>query len=280
MRRYRSLVSMVLPLSFSLGLDEYILRITPTLNSLRMFPYPSLLWSYSYLFRTKPYLAYRSFDALTKYTLDYLDPVRDFLPIQVYHQTENRNKITGEAVPFWKLPTYIEAVRNFRDASVRWQASEEFEKFRSTLVKHMALTSQHVTKIVAFACSTLALKGDSPPRSAFQHALVLSIRDILSAMQTTPSEIRCYAQDPIYTSLDERILQEAGITVLDHPRGFLQVDETSAILSIFPNAPIRQIITDIARPMLIIWNRIADQDPNKWWFVFVSVSIITLTNEP
>jgi hypothetical protein len=95
-------------------------------------------------------------------------------------------------------------------------------------------------------------------RSMAQHILALTIRDVLATRYTTGAHvIKCYAQDPIYTPVDTRVLSEAGFTVVDDPRAFLEVDEASVIIAIDPDIPVRQIIADIARPAIMIWNKVA-----------------------
>ena len=100
------------------------------------------------------------------------------------------------------------------------------------------------------------------PRSSFQHALLLTLRDILGEkMANSNNEILCYAQDPAYTTTDEAILEEHGITVLDDPKAFLEVDGSTVVFSCAPNVPVKQIIADIARPAIVIWHRISETGP-------------------
>lgn len=104
-----------------------------------------------------------------------------------------------------------------------------------------------------------------------QHALALTMRDYLASGYATGAHgkgtdgIKCYAQDPIYTPVDEQVLCEAGFTVVDDPRAFLEVDDTSLIIAMNPNIPVRQIIADIARPSILIWNKVTVLDRNFSW---------------
>ncbi|OTA93920.1 hypothetical protein M434DRAFT_11149 [Hypoxylon sp. CO27-5] len=59
--------------------------------------------------------------------------------------------------------------------------------------------------------------------------------------------------DPYYQ--ERKVLETMGVTVLDDPWGFLEADESSIIISIAPDVPVRQIITDISRPAIIIWDK-------------------------
>ena len=90
-----------------------------------------------------------------------------------------------------------------------------------------------------------------------EHALVLSIRDFFARRDPTTT-VRCYAQDPVYGDVNREVLGELGMTVLDNPRGFLEVDESTAVYSLAPEVAVRQIVADIARPALMIWDRVCE----------------------
>ncbi len=60
----------------------------------------------------------------------------------------------------------------------------------------------------------------------------------------------------MYSEADEQVLRKLGITVLEDPRAFLELDDETVVLSFYPNFPVRQIIADIARPAVMIWRRI------------------------
>ena len=100
---------------------------------------------------------------------------------------------------------------------------------------------------------------ESRHRAASQHGLLLTLKEWLQ-QRNPKEEIPCYAQDPIYNSMDKQILGEAGGEVIDDPRGWLEVDEQSMMISVAPNVPVKEIITDIARPAVIIWCRVEFND--------------------
>jgi hypothetical protein len=58
------------------------------------------------------------------------------------------------------------------------------------------------------------------------------------------------------SEVDKKLLDEAGIEVIEDPRGWLEVDEHSIVLSIASNVPSKEIIADISRPAVIIWCRV------------------------
>ena len=97
-------------------------------------------------------------------------------------------------------------------------------------------------------------------RSAFEHALVMTLRDALTREGQPISRAVCYVQDPVFTEVEKSIFSEHGIAVVDDPQAFLEIDESSVVLSRAPNVPVKQIVLDIARPAIIIWIAI---DPEK-----------------
>lgn len=115
-----------------------------------------------------------------------------------------------------------------------------------------------VDKVVAFACFNLS-DVEMAEKSATEHALVLALRDFFARQQHRPTiGISCYAQDPLYQDVDRAVLGELGMTVMDNPRGFLEVDDATAVFSQALEAPVRQVIADIARPALMIWDRVCE----------------------
>jgi SRR1 len=116
-------------------------------------------------------------------------------------------------------------------------------------------TSVKVDQIVAFACGSLVRWRDLVPSTAVQHALALTVSKALTEKQGTGS-VSCFAQDPAYNAIDKSILGELGIEVLDDPDGFIAVDDASIVISIAPDVPVKQIISDLAKPAAIIWYRV------------------------
>jgi hypothetical protein len=95
-------------------------------------------------------------------------------------------------------------------------------------------------------------------RSAAQYALLLTIQKLLQEADQIHSKIPCYAQDPVYTDPDKIVLKESGIEVVEDPRGSLEMDDDSIVFSCAPNVPVKQIVTDIARRVILIWCRVQE----------------------
>jgi hypothetical protein len=92
--------------------------------------------------------------------------------------------------------------------------------------------------------------------------MVISLRDMLEQANQeigAPISIECFAQDPIYHEIDQSILKQHSIITVEDPQGFLLAESSSVIVSISADAPVKQIITDISRPAMIIWDRVEDE---------------------
>ncbi|KAK3376085.1 hypothetical protein B0T24DRAFT_699162 [Lasiosphaeria ovina] len=72
---------------------------------------------------------------------------------------------------------------------------------------------------------------------------------------SSSTAIQCYVQDPAYNEIDKASLGQAGVEVLDDPRGFLKLNSASVVVGIALDFPLKQIVADIARPAVIIWDK-------------------------
>lgn len=182
-----------------------------------------------------------------------------YLPVEVIHSTEVRNAQTNELVNVWPTSDYSTVRERFEQVRRALKGSERFAQLRSSLSSIDFPIG--INSIVALACSTMTWADIHFQRSMSQHALALLIRDVLASKYPPDvnsggtGRIECYAQDPIYTPADEQVLRESGFTVLHDPEAFLKIDETSVVISICPDIPVKQIIADIARPAMMIWNK-------------------------
>lgn len=185
------------------------------------------------------------------------------LPIAVLHNARD----TANPMPLlskWRVE------RMFQLHNEQWSASETFTRLKCIFLGQTDnALSAHIDKVVAYACGSMASAARDADcrydqrRSIWQHAMVLSIRDFLLARcgnTEAKGEVRCFVQDPIYEDVDKVFLNEAGVSVLDDPRAHLEVDETSVVVGVSPMIPLRQIVADIARPAVLIWARVDDND--------------------
>ncbi|KAJ5908737.1 hypothetical protein N7495_001419 [Penicillium taxi] len=83
-----------------------------------------------------------------------------------------------------------------------------------------------------------------------QHSMALTIAQRCCGNEPVP----LLTQDPDYTKVAEEILTEKKFDIVGThgAGGFAEIDEESIVISPFPAAPVKQIIADIARPVLII----------------------------
>lgn len=116
-----------------------------------------------------------------------------------------------------------------------------------------------VSQIFAFGCGSMSGEdSDRRRRSATQHAFMYNLRNCLQDKLGT--SIECVVQDPAYTEVDKKVLEFLRVTVVEDPQGFLGVTDASVVLSFCPNVPVRQIITDIARPAILAWDTVTDEE--------------------
>lgn len=132
------------------------------------------------------------------------------------------------------------------------ETSKHYSKLANAL--SVAKVSCDVRIIVAFGCSSMNWKDYDRHPSYLQHSLIIALRELF--LEHGSSNVDCFAHDPIYTEVDKKVLAQVNVSVVDDPRGFLHVDDSSVVISIPPDIPVRQIITDIARPAVLIWDRV------------------------
>lgn len=165
-----------------------------------------------------------------------------------------RNKLTKEILsPFPAQP--CEQVEGLLKTSVQaWEASDACKQLRSTLASRINNIGG-VSKVVGIACGEISPgeQDEMAVRSSFQHALLLTMRDILA--KPNSGSATCYAQDPAYTDVDKSVLEQFGITTVDDPEAFILLDNSTAVFSSAPDVPVRQIVSDLAQPAVMIWNK-------------------------
>ncbi|CAI7652855.1 unnamed protein product [Penicillium palitans] len=83
-----------------------------------------------------------------------------------------------------------------------------------------------------------------------QHSMALTIAQLCGGNET----VSLLAQDLDYTEVAEKILTKKEFKIVGPhgAGGFAEIDEDSIVISAFAAAPVKQIIADIARPVLII----------------------------
>ncbi|KAJ5161030.1 hypothetical protein N7492_006422 [Penicillium capsulatum] len=153
----------------------------------------------------------------------------------------------------------------FEEKDLLWQNSKSCKQL-TTLVKEL-LGRNTVKKVLCFglgdfcrsAPEWLKRQHNSWDENSeikhvmgcmIQHSMALTIAQHCRGNETVP----LLAQDPEYTDLAKELLTEKKFKIVG-PYGagrFAEIDEESIVISPFAAAPVKQIIADLARPVIII----------------------------
>lgn len=172
-----------------------------------------------------------------------------FCSIEVNHRLERWNKTKGAMIPRHVEP-YKAVDPFFKGIKHEWDSSKACRDFQEILNKRF---HGQLTKIVAFALGWMSYDVDYPTakNSAMQHAALITLRDFEADEKGLP----CFSQEPSYSDVDKAILKKRGITPIENPHGFLEVDEHTAVVCLGADAPIHQIVADITKPAVILWDK-------------------------
>ncbi|KAL4869567.1 hypothetical protein BDV12DRAFT_76097 [Aspergillus spectabilis] len=179
----------------------------------------------------------------------------------------------------------------------KWETSET----RATLIASLQDLMQEgrlgkgsIRKIIGFGLGSLAAIAEESPseqgvsvqlgdgyhcvRAHAQHAALGTVAETLISnwsSQSDPNietnteaeshEIKCYAQDPAYSEIDQALLRSIGIEPLDDPKGFLEIDPHTLIFSVSPNVPVKQVVADVGWPGAMIWNTVGMEEKEARW---------------
>ncbi|PGH26382.1 hypothetical protein AJ80_01880 [Polytolypa hystricis UAMH7299] len=192
------------------------------------------------------------------------NPDLAYINMPISHDCTRRDAITKKPIHGVPIQTHEEVAKFFQDTSQQWAVSEACQQ---VILTFTGIQPLEVTKIVIFACGPMTTVREEDKlcsRSAFQHALALTIRDAVAGMAPVGQSgtIPCYIQDPAYSDIDISVLEKNGFVHLPNPEGFLEVDESTVALSFAPNVPVRQIVSDIAQPAILIWDTVKNDGQN------------------
>ncbi|KAK2590578.1 hypothetical protein QQS21_011743 [Conoideocrella luteorostrata] len=148
-----------------------------------------------------------------------------------------------------------------------WEQSETWKQLKQSLGPCLARLPE-IDKIIGFGLGYITGReytGDVESRKdgpCTQHALLITLARYLE--QETGRAVKCYVQDPAYSDTCKAVLGARNIEVLEPEDGFLLVDDKSVVLSFSPNVPVRQITADLARPAMMIWDRVVLPTERPW----------------
>ena len=113
---------------------------------------------------------------------------------------------TKELIGICPIKSQENANDFFQICLQQWRTSPAYQQLKSCIMS--TTTSSVITKIVGFAFGSIALthvEADYAYRSAFQHALLLTLKERFCEKLST-EDIACYVQDPLYTNCDRLLL--------------------------------------------------------------------------
>lgn len=180
------------------------------------------------------------------------------LSLRISHETQARNLKTKEPIEDYVVPRREVVVDDFQKHMQIWKQSDLHSRLVPILESSAAKLD--INKIVGVALGSITRLEESPNRSAVQHAFLLTVRDWLFKRK---KEFPCYVQDPVYNAVDQSILGEHGVDIIDDPRAWLEIDEKSILFPCAPDMPVKEIVADIARPAVVIWERVTFRDYDK-----------------
>ncbi|UNI18434.1 hypothetical protein JDV02_004703 [Purpureocillium takamizusanense] len=123
-----------------------------------------------------------------------------------------------------------------------------------------------VEKVIAFGLGNLtsgAIPGDEHRSSCMQHAVLLLLANLLQEIMGHP--VQLVAQDPSYVATCKEVLLARGVEIAEPESGFLLVDEHTLVFTVSCNVPVKQIVTELARPAAIIWGYVEPEHVPRTW---------------
>ncbi|KAI0836809.1 hypothetical protein F5Y06DRAFT_95046 [Hypoxylon sp. FL0890] len=196
-------------------------------------------------------ISYRSIRSLTTYAdARFFDLQSAYLPMRIVAPV----RLLGDDPEYKKPPAPpAEDFSTYQAIETQWRISQHYERLREILATiEIPFT---LTKVIALALGPLILGLQVCKRHVLQHALVSAVHSTLVHRGILSVSSKQYVQDPAYSQRDRGILHSAGLTVLDDPQALLELDESSVLVCINPDMPVKDIVADICRPGIIIWSR-------------------------
>lgn len=143
-----------------------------------------------------------------------------------------------------------------------WESSDPCRLLKQTLASGPLPKS--ITKIVCFGLGPLTPLNERSQRVHTQHAAALTMAHAIK--ERTGCNVQVYSQEPAYTRICEQVLGPHDITILDGVKGFLEVDSSTLVFTVAPNVPVKQIVADLAKPAIMIWDSVepVGEETTEW----------------
>ncbi|KAI1270038.1 hypothetical protein F5Y18DRAFT_366903 [Xylariaceae sp. FL1019] len=198
-------------------------------------------------------VVYKSIRNLTTWELDedLFDAHEAYLPMKIGTPI----RLFSVMLPEYRDPPVpaAEAFDIYLKMEGHWKTSEHYTRLRETLRSTKSIPV--LTKFIGMALGHLVIGSVMSERCVHQHALLSALHEIFTECSNSVPVIETYVQDPAYSQRDMEVLHSAGFTIMDDPQALLELDESSLLLCIAPNLPVKEIVADICRPGIIIWNK-------------------------
>lgn len=155
----------------------------------------------------------------------------------------------------------------FNEKHLLWENSETSKLLKALVQALLSTGTSTVKKVLCFGLGDFCRSApewlkrqheswdensevENAIDSMIQHSMALTIAQLCGGNKT----VLLLAQDPEYTEVAEEILTKKKFKIVGThgAGGFAEIDEESIIISAFAAAPVKQIMADLARPMLII----------------------------
>ncbi|KAJ5518191.1 Sensitivity To Red Light Reduced-like SRR1 [Penicillium expansum] len=119
--------------------------------------------------------------------------------------------------------TLSELQAQFQTHRERWESSESWTKLTSVLDERLKRAQEQASTSDATSSARPAVPSTplSVLGSEARLAALASIKDQVAC--TTSSNLKVYAQDPVFNTLDESLLAALNITVIKHPEAFSHI---------------------------------------------------------
>lgn len=159
--------------------------------------------------------------------------------------------------------TVVGADLAFEETLAVWNNSSSCTLLKSQLEK--LVKERTVTKVVCFGLGDICcrppewwMRGSSLDKktaeASFVHNSMMQHSMALTMAEACGHDTQLLAQDPGYTENAKDILKGKGFSIVGQfgAGGFAELDDNSVVFSVFVEAPLKQIIADIARPQMVI----------------------------
>ncbi|KAI1423226.1 hypothetical protein F5Y12DRAFT_758698 [Xylaria sp. FL1777] len=211
---------------------------------------------------------YHALEYLTSFKLSDIavfDLQSAYLPMKIGAIIRVRNENVKDNSPLPPAPPE-EDLTTYWAIEQQWKTSKHYAQLQEVLAN--VEIPIPLTKVIAVASGRLVVRSQVNKRRVLHHSLISDLHLTLAQrgfFLPAASSTRPYIQDPAYTQRDKDILRSAEFTIIDDPQAWLELDESSVLVCINADFPVADIVADICRPALIIWDK--KRGPHPYWTV-------------